>query len=115
MHANPDRHTPGASERYEATYTFSGHRRQPPNEAISRIRETVMGMQDEGIEIEFLGATGEIDLAGKVIEVTARYSAPSEGIIGWLNWRSGLPASGSPRRTDTAVNTTTKQPSPRLS
>lgn len=105
MKSNPDQQTNEARELYKATYTFNGNRRQPPDEAISRIRETVMDMQDGGIDIKFLGATGEIDSAGKAIEVTARYSASSEGTIGWLNWRAELPASGSPERTDTAENT----------
>lgn len=104
MLSNPDRTSTVAREHYTATYTFNGRRRQPPDEAISHIRETVSGMQDEGIDIEFLGATGEIDTAGKIVEVTARYRAPSEGNIGWLNWRAGLPACGSPQRTDTAAN-----------
>lgn len=106
MQSKPGNDTTGARERYTATYTFNGHRRQPPDEAISCIRETVTGMQDEGIDIKFLGATGEIDTAGQMVEVTARYRAPSEGTIGWLNWRAGLPASGSPQRTDTPVKTT---------
>lgn len=105
MQTDPNQQTTVTGALYRATYTFNGPRRQPPDEAISHIRETVTGMQDEGIDIEFLGATGEIDTAGKIVEVTARYRAPSEGVIGWLNWRAGLPACGSPQRTDTAVNT----------
>lgn len=105
MLSNPDQNPTGSREYYKATYTFHGHRRQPFDEVISCIRETVTGMQDEGIDIEFLGATGEIDTAGKIVEVTARYRASSEGTIGWLNWRGGLPASGSPQRFEIAERT----------
>lgn len=101
MSSNPEPHPTGARERYTATYTFNGHRRQPLGEPIAYLRETVTGMQAEGIDIEFLGATGEIDSTGQLVEVTAGYLAPGEGTIGWLNWRAGVPASGSPQRIDT--------------
>lgn len=105
MQTDPNQQTTGTGALYRATYTFNGPRRRPLDEAISRIRGTVTGMQDEGIDIGFLGATGKIDTAGKIVEVTARYRAPSEGAIGWLNWRAGFPASGSPQRTDITENT----------
>lgn len=87
-------------ESYTATYAFNDHRRQTADEVVSCIRNTVVGMQDDGIDIELLGATGEIDVAGQVIELTARYTAPSKGAVGWLNTRAALPASGSPERND---------------
>lgn len=102
MQSNTSRNTAGAVERYTVTYGFNGHLRRKADKAISLIGETVMGMQAEGIDIDFLGATGELNTSGQVIELTARYTAPNEGTVGRLNWRAGLPASGSPQRTDTA-------------
>lgn len=104
MQSKPRRNPTGAIARYTATYTFNGDRRQQPDEAISLIRETVRGLQGEGIDIEFHGATAEINVAGQVIELTARYTAPSKGTVGRLSTQAGLPASGSPQRTETAVD-----------
>jgi hypothetical protein len=57
-------------------------------------------MRREGVDIAFLGATQEINGAGQLIEVTARYDAPDKGTVGRLNCRACLPACGSPQRTD---------------
>lgn len=104
MQPKTRRNTTGAEGIYNVTYTFNGHLRPKSDKAISLIRETVTEMKDEGTDIDFLGATGEINVAGQVIELTARFAAPSEGSVGRLNWRAGLPASGSPRRADSAAN-----------
>lgn len=86
-----------SSSQYTAAYVFNGYLRGEYSEAISLITETVTQMQREGIDIEFLGATQEINAAGQLIEVTARYAAPSKRTVGRLNCRACLPASGSPQ------------------
>lgn len=86
--------------RYETTYAFNGYLRGEHWKAISLISETLEELQREGIDIEFLGATQEINAAGQLTEVTARYAAPSEGAIGQLNCRACLPACGPPQRAD---------------
>lgn len=83
---------------YTVTYAFNGYLRGQYREAVSLIIETVDELQREGLDVEFLGATQEIDGAGHLIRVTARYSAPSKGVIGRLNCEAYLPASGPPLR-----------------
>jgi hypothetical protein len=85
---------------YTATYAFNGYLRGNYAEAVSLITETAARMRREGAEIEFLGATQEINGAGQLIEVTARYAAPTEGTVGRLNCRACLPATGPPRRNE---------------
>lgn len=85
------------TSRYTATYAYNGYLRGAYAESISRIRETAAEMRREGTDIEFLGATQRIDGDGQLIEVTARYEAPSKGAVGRLNYRACLPTSGSPR------------------
>lgn len=83
---------------YTATYAFNEYLQGQYREAVPLIIETVDELQREGLDIEFLGATQEIDGAGQLIRVTARYSAPSKGAIGRLNCEACLPASGPPLR-----------------
>lgn len=85
------------TSRYIATYAYNGYLRGAYAESIPRIRGTATEMRREGIDIEFLGATQRIDGDGQLIEVTARYEAPSKGTVGRLNCRACLPTSGSPR------------------
>lgn len=87
---------------YTSTYAFNDYLRGEYSEPISLIEETVVQMQREGIDIEFLGATQRINGTGQLIECTARYAASSKGTVGQLNWRACLPASGPPQRDDTA-------------
>lgn len=86
---------------YTNRYTFNGYLRGEYSKAISLIDDTVAEMQREGTDIEFRGATQEINAEGQLIEVTARYAAPSKGTVGRLNCRACLPASGSPQRERT--------------
>lgn len=65
--------------------------------AISRIRETIAELQDEGATIEFLGSTQTIDGEGHPIEITVRYTAPTKRYIAWLNWHAELPVCGPPQ------------------
>lgn len=82
---------------YIVTYAFDGYMREECEEATSLVVETIAEMRRDGINIEFLGATQQINSAGQLIEVTARYAAPSKGTIGQLHCRACLPASGPPQ------------------
>lgn len=89
--------------RYTVTYAFNGHLRGEYAEAISRILKTVGELHREGVEVEFLGATMDINRAGQPITIKARYEAPTKGTIGWLNYRARLPACGEPQRKEAAT------------
>lgn len=93
---------PMTSQRYAVTYAFNGYLNGAYAEAIERIDEAVERMRDEGERIDFLGATQEINAAGQLVEMSARYAAPSKGVIGRLNCRACLPATGGPRRETTS-------------
>ncbi|MEF8789683.1 MAG: hypothetical protein V5A61_06115 [Haloarculaceae archaeon] len=86
--------------RYNVTYAFNGYLRGAYAEPVRLITETVAEMRREGVDIEFLGATQEINPSGQLIEATARYSAPSKGTVGRLNCRACLPASGPPQHEE---------------
>lgn len=83
---------------YSVSYVFSETLCGEYGDPVSLITETIAEMQCDGIDIEFLGATQELNAAGRITEVTARYTAPSKGTIGRLNCRARLPASAQPRR-----------------
>lgn len=83
--------------RYSVTYAFNGHLRQRSTDAISRIRETITELQDQGAPIEFLGATKVIDGDGHPTEMTVRYNALTKGFIAWLDYQAELPACGQPQ------------------
>jgi len=85
--------------RYAVTYAYNGYLRGAHGNATATITETASTMQSEGIDIEFLGATLVVDADGQLVEVTARYSAPSRGTIARLNCRACLPACGPPQAT----------------
>jgi hypothetical protein len=85
---------------YTATYAFNGYLRGEHDEVVSLIDEAVAEMQGEGIDISFLGAVQQVDAAGQLVRVTARYDAPDKGTVGDLNCRARLPAVGSPRPED---------------
>ena len=91
------------TSKYVSTYAFNGYLRGQYTEAVSLIDEAIEQLRGEGIDIAFLGATQRINAAGQLVEVTARYEAPSKGDVGRLNCRAGLPAAGSPRRADEEV------------
>lgn len=88
---------PAMATEYTVTYAFNGYLRGEYSEAISRISETVAQLQREGVDVEFCGATLNINGTGQLITVSARYEAPSKGAIGRLNCRGCLPASGPPQ------------------
>lgn len=87
--------------RYSVTYTFNGYLNGNYAQAVERVRDAVARLEREGTDIDFLGATQEINAAGQLIAMTARYAAPTKGAVGRLNCRACLPASGGPRREGT--------------
>lgn len=86
------------NQRDTVTYAFDGSLNGAYAEAIERIREAEGRMSEEGERIDFLGATQEINAAGQLVEMSARYAAPSKGAVGRLNCRARLPATGGPKR-----------------
>lgn len=86
------------NQRYTVTYAFDGYLNGAYAEAIERIREAEGRMSEEGERIDFLGATQEINAAGQLVEMSARYAASSKGTVGRLNCRARLPATGGPKR-----------------
>lgn len=87
-------------DRYAVTYAFNGYLRGDYAEAVSRIRNTIEELHREQREIEFCGATLEINRAGQLITATAWYEAPNKGTIGRVNCRARLPACGQPERAE---------------
>lgn len=84
--------------RYTATYRVDGDHREMNESTIEKITRTVKTMQQEDIDIEFLGAKQTIDADGDAVEITARYAAPTKGTVGHLSVLAELPACGSPIR-----------------
>jgi hypothetical protein len=84
--------------RYTVTYAFNGYLRGNRESVVSLITETVSEMQQQGIDIEFLGATKEVNASGELQTATVRYSAPRKRTIARLNCRACLPSSGSSQR-----------------
>lgn len=89
------------TERYAVTYAFDGHGAGSGPKPIERILETARSLTRDGLTIGFLGAVQVVDEAGRLRMVTARFEAPSQGVIGLLNCRGELPACGAPRRINT--------------
>ena len=83
--------------RYDVTYAFDDTARKEYSDPIKVITATVSSMQNENIEIDFLGAIQEINANGDSVKVTARYTASTKGEIGRCNCRAQLPASGPPK------------------
>ena len=81
---------------YKVTYAFGKSARTEYRHPVATIIGAVRRMQNEDIEIEFVGGTQEVNANGYPIEVTARFTAPTKGTIGRWNCRTGLPASGPP-------------------
>lgn len=89
---------PNEARRYTVTYGDPSDPSRDADVLISVVIQTVTAAQDAGIDVEFLGGRLEIDPRGDPTEVTIQYRAQTKGIIGYLNWRAGLPANGPPRR-----------------
>lgn len=94
---------------YEVTYAFNGYLPTQNSDVFSLIDETVEALQQAGVDVEFRGATQEINAAGQLVEASARYRAPCKGTIGRLNCRARLPASGPPRRIQTTRESEAKR------
>jgi hypothetical protein len=79
---------------YEVTYMFDGHYSGTPAEVIERSFEALAALQAHEVDIEHLGGTVTLGANGTVSDCTSRYSAPTEGHVGWLAVRALLPISG---------------------
>jgi hypothetical protein len=84
---------------YEVTYSFDGHCSGSPTEVIERFCKPQAYLRSQTVEINHLGGTVTLDADGTVSEGTARYTAPTEGHVGWLAVHARLPISGI-RRVD---------------
>lgn len=79
---------------YEVTCTFNGGVSGTPGGAINRLLDTIDSMRDEGIEITHQKATIKNIEDGTASEMNVRFTAPTEGIVGWHVCRAQLPACG---------------------
>lgn len=79
---------------YEVTCTFDGSGYGTPGIAIDRLLNTIGAMRAEGVEIDHRDSTIESDGDNSVTEMNTRFTAPTEGIVGWHIYRARLPASG---------------------
>lgn len=84
--------------RYSVTYGYNGYLRGKYHKCIDAVTDAIEELQAEDVDVEFLGATQEINGAGQLVEVTVRFAAPTKGTLGRLNCRGCLPACGPPRR-----------------
>jgi hypothetical protein len=82
------------SRTYEVTYAFNGYPRGDYGGIIDRTRRALSSLRAAGVDIRFRGATVELNKAGQVLAVSARFAAPDEGAVGRLNCRAVLPVSG---------------------
>lgn len=87
-------------DRYAVTYAFNGYLRGEYADPVSRIRDIIAELQREEVEIEFLGATLELNGSGQLIRAIVRYEAPTKGTVGRLNCRACLPACGEPQHEE---------------
>ena len=79
---------------YEVTYAFNGYPRGDYEGIVDRALGVLSSLRADGVDIEFRGATAELNRAGQVLTVRARFAAPDEGAVGRLNCRAVLPVSG---------------------
>lgn len=79
---------------YEVTCALDGQGGGTPGGAINRLLETTASMREEGVEITHNEVTIGSDRDGSTSEMSARFTAPTEGIIGWHVWRARLPVCG---------------------
>ena len=82
------------SRTYEVTYTFEGHHRGDYGGFVDRVGRALSSLRAAGVDIRFRGATVELNRAGQVLTVSARFAAPDESAVGRLNCRAVLPVSG---------------------
>ena len=79
---------------YEVTYAFDGLGGRTPGGAIDRLLDTTASMRDEGVDITHHEVTLEIEQNGTTPQMSARFAAPTDGIVGWHVCRARLPACG---------------------
>lgn len=85
----------GAGARtYEVTYAFNGYPRGDYEGILDRAEGALSSLRADGVDIAFDGATAELNAAGQVLAVQARFVAPDEGAVSRLNCRAVLPTSG---------------------
>jgi hypothetical protein len=86
--------TGAGSRTYEVTYAFNGYPRGDYGGIVDRTRRALSSLRAAGVDIRFRGATVELNRAGQVLTVSARFAAPDESAVGRLNCRAVLPVSG---------------------
>jgi hypothetical protein len=79
---------------YEVTCRFDGHYWGEPAAAVERSVETVADLRDRDVEIDHRGGELTLDADGTVASAVLRYTAPTEGHVGWLTVDARLPVSG---------------------
>lgn len=79
---------------YEVTCAFGGPVSPTPGNAIDRVLNTTSAMREEGIEIFHRNTT--IDSNGDESNqmMISRFTAPTEGIVGWHVFRAQIPVCG---------------------
>lgn len=79
---------------YEVICAFDGLGGGTPGGAINRLLDTTASMREEGVDITHHEVTIGSEQDGTALEMSARFTAPTEGIIGWHVCRARLPACG---------------------
>lgn len=79
---------------YEVTCAFDGPTSPTPGNAIDRVLDTTSTMRDEGVEIHHRDTTINSSGDGSDRTMIARFTAPTEGIVGWHVFRAGIPVCG---------------------
>lgn len=79
---------------YEVTCAFDGPASPTPGNAIDRVLDTTSAMREEGVEIYHRNTT--LNSTGDSSDRTmiTRFTAPTEGIVGWHVWLARIPVCG---------------------
>ncbi|MFT4883982.1 MAG: hypothetical protein ACI8U4_001495 [Natronomonas sp.] len=85
---------------YEVTCTFDGAGSPTPGNAIDRMLNTTSTMRDEGVEIYHRDTTINSNEDGSNRMMISRFTAPTEGIVGWHVFRARIPVCGINRVDD---------------
>lgn len=79
---------------YQVTCTFDEPGNGSGRDAIHRLLEAIGSLHDDGVEIIHAESTIRSDRHGTVTAMEAKIDAPTQGRVGRLACRAGLPASG---------------------
>lgn len=90
---------------YEVTCAFDGPVSPTPGIAIDRILDTITEMHAEGVEIYHRDTTLSTNGDESNRLMISRFTAPTEGIVGWHVFRARLPVCGITRIGDTQGTT----------